>query len=145
MQAQEKLHIYDPSEDATTQLNFAIQKAALAGKHVFVQVGGNWCPWCIRFHRFVHENQSIDSLMQVHYEVCLLNYSKENKNEQLLKKYGFPQRFGFPVFLILNGKGELLHIKDSGLLEEAQGYDTRKVTAFLKNWSPPALDPVNYP
>ncbi|GAB6279950.1 MAG: hypothetical protein STSR0006_19930 [Lentimicrobium sp.] len=58
--------------------------------------------------------------------------------------FEYPQRFGFPVFVILNQKGERIHTQDSGLLESGENYDDKKVIQFLKNWSPKALDPSLY-
>ena len=78
----------------------------------------------------------------------LLNYSKENKNWDLMERFQYPNRFGFPVFVVLNGEGKLLHIQDSGILEncdpQVKGYDTTKVVTFLKLWSVKALDPATY-
>ena len=88
--------------------------------------------------------KQIDSIIQDNYVVYHLNYSKENKNEKLLAKYGFPQRFGFPVFLILDGEGKLLHTQNSGYLEEEKGYNRNKVISFFTDWSPKALDPAQY-
>jgi hypothetical protein len=74
-----------------------------------------------------------------------LNYSKENKNEDLFKKYDYPQRFGFPIFIILNEKGERIHTQNSEYLEDGKkSYDKKKVISFLENWSPAALDPTKY-
>ena len=79
-----------------------------------------------------------------------LNYSPENKNLVILKKLEFPQRFGFPVLVILDKKGRRLHTQDSGFLEATKNtesiyYDKQKVLAFLTKWSPSALKPENYP
>ena len=71
-------------------------------KQVFIQIGGNWCIWCARFNDFVTTDSNIDSVINKDYITYHLNYSKENYNKTLLAKYGYPQRFGFPVFLILN-------------------------------------------
>jgi hypothetical protein len=51
-------------------------------------------------------------------------------------------RFGFPVFIIVNGNGNVLHIQDSALLEEGQGYNIKKVIGFFKNWTASAIIPV---
>jgi len=83
-------------------------------------------------------------LVNENYVVYHLNYSKENYNTELLKKYKFPQRFGFPVFLILNEEGDLIHTQNSEYLESGNGYDKGKVTAFFNNWSKKALDSSNY-
>jgi len=48
-------------------------------------------------------------------------------------------RFGFPVFVVLDEKGKVIHIQDSSFLEEGQGYDREKVLRFFKNWTPKAM------
>jgi hypothetical protein len=48
-------------------------------------------------------------------------------------------RFGFPVFIILDGSGKVLHIQDSALLEEGNGYNQMKVIGFFKNWTVSAI------
>jgi hypothetical protein len=45
-------------------------------------------------------------------------------------------RFGFPVFVVLNKDGKVLHIQDSSLLEEGQGYNQEKVLRFFKEENP---------
>jgi thioredoxin-related protein len=140
-----KFNLYKPGENAEQEIAKKIKEAKEQGKHVFIQIGGNWCIWCARFEDFVKNDPSVDSLVNTNYVVYHLNYSKENWNKSLLVKYKFPQRFGFPVFLILNGKGELLHTQNSGYLEDGKkGYDKEKVTGFLTDWSPKAFDPTQY-
>jgi len=146
LQAQDlsKFNLYSPTENAKNAIEKDVKLAKNSKKHVFVQIGGNWCIWCYRFNDMVTKDASIDSLIQANYVVYHLNYSKENKNEALLAKYGYPQRFGFPVFLILDGNGKLLHIQNSGYLEKDKGYDREKVFGFFSDWSPSALDPKQY-
>jgi len=139
-----KFNLYSPTENAKNAIEKNVKLAKSSKKHVFVQIGGNWCIWCYRFNDMVTKDASIDSLIQANYVVYHLNYSKENKNEALLAKYGYPQRFGFPVFLILDGNGKLLHIQNSGYLEKDKGYDREKVFGFFSDWSPSALDPKQY-
>ncbi|MBQ2043578.1 MAG: thioredoxin, partial [Bacteroidaceae bacterium] len=59
--------------------------------------------------------------------------------EKLMKMLGFPGRFGFPVFVVLNPEGKVLHIQDSGYLEEGNSYDQKKVMRFFQNWTPKAV------
>lgn len=143
-QDMKKFNLYKPEENAENAIAAAVKEAKEQKKHVFVQVGGNWCIWCARFNDYVTKDLSIDSLIQKSYVVYHLNYSKENYNTDLMAKYRFPQRFGFPVFLVLDGEGELLHTQNSEYLEDGKGYDKRKVIDFFGNWSPKAFDPVNY-
>ncbi|SHN43413.1 thioredoxin family protein [Chitinophaga sp. CF418] len=137
-------HIYDPGADAAADLQKAEQQAAATNKHVLVQIGGNWCIWCKRFYKFVREDSTLNALQEKNYVVYHLNYSKENKNLPLLKQLGYPQRFGFPVLVILDAKGNRLLTQNSGLLESADTYDKDKVADMLKQWSPDALNPAHY-
>lgn len=139
-----KFNAYRPAEDATAAIAKAVKEAKANGKHVFVQVGGNWCIWCMRFDNAVETNSSLDSLVKSNYVVYHLNYSKENKNEKVLAKYAYPQRFGFPVFLILDGNGKLLHTQNSSYLEQGKGYNSDTIKGFLNDWAPAALDPQQY-
>ena len=139
-----KFHLYSPDENAKAGIAVAVKQAKTEGKHVLIQIGGNWCIWCMRFNDFVTNDKSLDSEMHANYIVYHLNYSKENHNAELLTKYEFPQRFGFPVFLILNAKGELIHTQNSGYLEEGKSYNKEKVMGFFADWTPKALDPKQY-
>lgn len=136
--------IYNPDADAKADIQQAVKQATTEGKHVFLQIGGNWCPWCLKFHRFVDDNQEIKDYVNANYVVLKVNYSKENKNLDVLKSLDYPQRFGFPVFVILDGNGNRIHTQNSAYLEEDGGYSAKKVLTFYKQWSPEALDPANY-
>jgi thioredoxin-related protein len=139
-----KFKLYNSNANAEKEIKETVEKAKENGKHVLIQIGGNWCIWCARFNDFTTTDKSIDSLVKDNYIVYHLNYSKENKNEALLAKYGYPQRFGFPVFLILDGKGNLLHTQNSSYLEKDKGYSKENVMGFFYDWSPKALDPKQY-
>jgi len=137
--------LYDPKADAAADLELAIKKAGAENKFVLIQAGGDWCGWCIEFERFCKADRQIDSAIRSSFVQYHLNYSKENRNESLFARYGYPQRFGFPVLIILNGKGERIHTQSSEYLEDGKkSYDPKKVFNFLKLWSPKALAPETY-
>lgn len=136
--------LYKPEENAEKKIEEAVKQAKAAGKHVLVQIGGNWCIWCARFNDYVTTDKSIDSLVTANYVVYHMNYSKENTNEKLLAKYSYPQRFGFPVFLILDDKGKLIHTQNSSYLEKDKSYDKTAVVGFFNDWKPAAFDPKQY-
>lgn len=141
---QPKPVIYNPEANAPEELSKALEKARNENKHVLVQVGGNWCPWCIKVHKFLNENAQLDSIIKADYVFLLVNYSKENKNPDLMKKLEYPQRFGFPVFVVLDGQGRRLHTQDSGFLEKDDSYDLKKMKIFLLTWNREALKAENY-
>ena len=141
----QKPTIYHPEANATADIEAAIQKAKAEHKYVLLQGGGNWCKWCIEFHSVCTTDKHLDSLINENFVWYHLNYSKENKNLDILKQYDYPQRFGFPVFIILNENGERIHTQNSEYLEDGdKSYDKKKVAEFLKAWSPSALDPKRY-
>jgi thioredoxin-related protein len=144
--SQDQAKPYNPNADAKADLQKAILAANAMNKHVLIQVGGNWCPWCLRFHAMATSAKKVDSLIRADYVYLMINYSKENKNMDVMEQLEYPNRFGFPVFVILDGKGKRLHTQDSGLLEHAtvKGYDTTKVVTFLKMWNVKALNPRSY-
>lgn len=140
-----KFHLYKPGEEAEQEIARATKEAKEQGKHVLIQIGGNWCIWCARFHDFITNDPKIDSIVKADYVVYHMNYSKENFNAKLLEKYGYPQRFGFPVFLVLDEEGKLIQTQNSWYLENGnKSYDRDKVIEFLTDWSLEALDPKQY-
>lgn len=137
-------HLYHPEEDAAAGIKDAVKLAKEGHKNVFVQIGGNWCIWCARFHELSTSDPQIDSAFKANYIVYHLNYSKENENLPMLARFGHPERFGFPVFVILNAEGTPVHIQNSSYLEQGKGYNKGQIISFLNDWSPQALDPATY-
>jgi len=135
LMAQQTVKIYNTEADAQKEVAAAVSKAANEGKHVFIEVGGNWCPWCLKFNKLITEDAKLDSLIKANYEVVRVNFSKENDNHAFLATLGYPQRFGYPVFLVLDEKGRVLHTQDSWYLEQDKGYNREKVEHMFLMWS----------
>ena len=133
--------IYNPSADAMTDIKSAIALAKETDKHVFVKVGGNWCGWCKMYAKFTGADKDIMRVMEDEYVFVLVNWSTENKNPDAMSYLGNPERFGFPVFVIIDGDGKVLHTQDSALLEEGKGYNKKHIMRFLTVWTAGAVDP----
>ena len=136
--AQEK--VYDESIDAMEQINNAIEEARETGRYVLCQVGGNWCPWCLRFAQFATTDTAVAPLIEKEFVYIHVNYSKTNKNPEAMRYLGNPARFGFPVFVILDEEGRPIHIQESASLEEGKSYDPKKVKNFLSLWTREAVE-----
>ena len=139
--------VYDETADRTAQIAAAQAQAADDGRFVICQVGGNWCKWCLRLAAFIDADAEIRELVDRNFIYLHVNYnprdnSPERKaaDEALLGKLGHPERFGFPVLVVLDAKGNVLHIQDSSLLESGEGYDRDKLIRFLTNWIPAAVN-----
>ena len=148
--AQEELKkVYNDEINPVEQIDNALAQAGTEGKFVVCQVGGNWCPWCLRFAAFITADADISKLIADNFVYIHVNYDpRANKKdpqkaevaEKMLKKVGNPERFGFPVFVVLDASGKVLHIQDSSFLEEGKGYSKEKVTRFFKSWTPSAVN-----
>ena len=139
--------VYNESIDPMTQIDEALTKAKADGKFVVCQVGGNWCPWCLKFADFVEKDSAVNKVVNDNFEYIHVNYNRrasagaeaQQKAAQLMQRLNNPGRFSFPVFVVLDEKGNVLHIQDSSFLEEGKGYSEEKVLRFFKNWTPKAI------
>ena len=139
--------VYNEDINPLTQIDQALVKAKSEGKYVICQVGGNWCPWCLRFADFITNDSTVSKVIADNFEYIHVNYNpkKSGSEEQqqqakaLMKRLNNCGRFGFPVFVVLNEDGKVIHIQDSSFLEEGKGYNQKKVLRFFKNWTPRAV------
>ena len=139
--------VYDEDINPIEQIDQALVKARSEGKFVICQVGGNWCPWCLRFADFITNDTTISNVIDESFVYIHVNYNpRKSEGEEklqlakaMLERLNNPARFGFPVFVVLDGEGRVIHIQDSSFLEEGQGYDKEKVLRFFKNWTPKAV------
>ena len=139
--------VYNEDINPIEQIDQAIAKAKSEGKFVICQVGGNWCPWCLRFADFITNDTTISKVIDENFEYIHVNYNprksqgveKLEQGKALMKRLNNCSRFGFPVFVVLDEEGKVIHIQDSGFLEEGNGYNQEKVLRFFKNWTPKAV------
>ena len=139
--------VYNENINPIEQIDQAVAKAKSEDKFVICQVGGNWCPWCLRFADFITNDTTISHVIDQNFVYIHVNYNprksgtaeKEALAKTMLQRLNNPARFGFPVFVVLDDDGRVIHIQDSSFLEQGQGYDQEKVLRFFKNWTPKAV------
>ena len=125
---------FDPGRDAAADVAHAVALAKAEGKRVIVDVGGEWCSWCHVLDRFIAANPDVRALIDARYVWVKVNYSKENRNEALLRRW--PAIEGYPHLFILDASGTLVHSQDTSALEAGHGYDRSKVLAMLTRFAP---------
>lgn len=127
---------YNPTEDAAQKIEELVKKAKAENKSIILQAGGNWCIWCLRFNQFIETTPELKQIVDKNYLYYHLNFSPENKNEKVFAKYDNPgAKFGYPVFVVLDKDGKMIHTQDSAVLEEGKGYSIEKVKDFLLKWT----------
>lgn len=139
--------VYDDSADPVEQIRSAVAEASSSNRFVICQVGGNWCSWCLKFADFIERDGEIRELIRDNFVYAHINVRRANpetgKKEtctDAMRMIGNPVRFGFPVLVVLDGEGRVVHIQDSALLEEDDGYNRDKVLSFLNHWTPGAVN-----
>jgi len=126
---------YNEMEAADVKINELLTQAKAENKNIMIQVGGNWCVWCLRLNDFIQKTDELKSLVDNNYIYYHLNWSPKNKNEKFFAKYGNPgEKQGYPIFMVLNKKGKLIHVQETGSLEEGKGYSQEKVKSFFEAW-----------
>jgi thioredoxin-related protein len=126
---------YNPKADAQADIRKLVAQAQKEGKNIIIQAGGNWCIWCLRFNQFVQTTPELKKIVDENYLYYHLNYSPDNKNEKIFSEYGNPgEKFGYPVFIVLDKTGKMIHIQQSDVLEEGKGYSLEKTKEFFNQW-----------
>ena len=143
--------VYDEEINQLEQIDKAVAQAKREGKFVICQLGGNWCPWCLKFADYISKDSDITKIINDNFVYIHVNYNPrmaKSKDEAvakraaaLMKRLDNAGRFGYPVFIVLDKNGKIIHIQDSGYLEEGEGYNKKKVMSFFKNWTPKAVNP----
>ena len=139
--------VYNEDINTIEQIDQAVAKAKSEGKFVVCQVGGNWCPWCLRFADFITNDTTVSKVIDDNFVYIHVNYNprksegeaKARQAAELMKRLDNCGRFGYPVFVVLGEDGKVVHIQDSSFLEEGQGYNKEKVLRFFNNWTPKAV------
>jgi thiol:disulfide interchange protein len=126
---------YDADADGKKQIADAVAAAKAANKRVLVQFGGNWCVFCKALDELVEGDATLKALHERYVSI----HVDAGSNPGLNDVYGKPYDLGFPVLLVLDGDGTLLHTQASTAfqLPTALGHDPAGVAAFLKQWAAP--------
>lgn len=136
--------IYDEQAIASQDIDRAIATAQQSGKRVLLMFGGNWCIWCHRLHRLFNNDRTIHRVLEKNYVLVMIDVGKRDKNLDLNEKYGNPYQHGFPVLVVLEKDGSLLHTQETGSLEytpqesNTRGHHPGRVLQFLERWAPHA-------
>ncbi len=127
---------YDPAADGDKLIAAAEQKAKTENKRVLLIFGGNWCKWCHALDDLMARNGPVHALLDKSFVVVHVD---SDTNARLNVKYNNPFSNGFPVILVLDADGTVLHTQETGALEKEDksvGHDPDKVLAFLQHWAP---------
>lgn len=131
--------IYDPKANGSAQIDAALQEAKAAGKHVLLDFGANWCPWCRKLHHTFATAPGVSARLSRYYVVVYIDVNMrhgEKRNYDVNLRYGNPIHEGLPVLVVLDADGKQLVTQETGALETGDHHDPQKVADFLDRWAP---------
>ncbi len=124
--------IFDPARDSAKDIADAVKLATKENKHILLDVGGNWCPWCHKLDSLFNSDKDIATLLK-QYVVVKVDFSQGHENKEVLAKY--PKVAGYPHLFVIDKSGKLIQSQDTGKLESGDHHDPAKVTEFLKKYA----------
>jgi thioredoxin-related protein len=124
---------FDPHRDAAKDLADAIALAQSGNKRIVVDVGGEWCIWCLRMDKFMQGNEQIKTAVNSGFVWVKINYSEENNNKDVLAQ--FPKIKGYPHLFVLDKNGTLLQSQSTGPFEQDKSYSADRILDFLHTWA----------
>ena len=135
--AQQPRTFYDPAADGVKQLDAAIEKVQGKDRLILVQIGGDWCKWCVRLNKTISEDPELLKALEENFEWVHIYYGKENKNEEAMQRLDNPTNLGFPAFVLLDNLGVVVRFVPTAQFEEGDGYDKAKLLHFFNTLETP--------
>lgn len=123
---------YDPARNAAADYQAALTAAKAEHKMVLLEIGGNWCIWCMRLDKFVKNHTDLHQAFNQTFVAVKVNFSEENENTEFLKQ--FPQVKGYPHFMVVNPLTLKVIQQGTGKFEEGKGYSEVRLLNFIRAW-----------
>ena len=124
---------FDSKRDPADDLRAATAQAQRTGKRILVDVGGDWCMYCLEMDQLFQQHRELSELRDDNFIVMLVYYGSENRNEAFLSRYGKPR--AIPHVYVLDKHGALLHSQGLADLRADGRYIPDKMRAFLLAWA----------
>ena len=129
---------YNPQRDPFVDGKAAIKLAKFTNRRVLIEVGGNWCKWCLLLDKFINSDLEIKNTLHDTFVVLKVNVSDENMNEKFLS--AFPKSIGYPHMYVTENDGRVIHSQDTAEFLLNKKYSKTKFMKFLTRWK---LKPLN--
>lgn len=130
--------VFDPSRAAAADLHAAETQALAQGKRILMDVGGNWCPWCLLLDYTIQHDAPLRTQEAETFVVLHVNWSAENCNRAVLSQY--PAAGGYPAWYVLAADGHLLQQKSPTDFQNSRdlagAYNRAALATFFASYKP---------
>ena len=135
--------LYDPKQNSYEIAQAALERARREYKVILVDVGGDWCVWCIELNSFIEKHPDLKKLLDEYYVRVRIfvseGFTTEKNNLQFLQ--ALPHIEAIPYFLVFNNEGTFLHSQRTLEFEEGNSYNHERLKAFFEKWADAKLPP----
>ena len=124
---------YDPERNPFDDGRDALALAKSTDRLVMIEVGGDWCRWCLVLDNFMQKNRAVHEKLHENFVLLKVNTSDANENTEFLA--GLPRTNGYPHVFISRSDGGLIGSTDlTRLGGQRHDYDEQRFLAFLQHW-----------
>ena len=125
--------LYPDNADAKNEIAEALAASGKDHKNVLLVFGANWCFDCFALDYRFHQAE-IQPIVDKNYHVVHVDIGRNDKNQDLVKKYNIPIEKGIPSLAVLDSKGRTIYT--TGEFESARSTDPQVIVKFLDTWKP---------
>jgi len=128
---------YDEGADAQAQIDAALASAQADHRRVLLVFGANWCPWCRRLEYVLRNDPGVTSALARGYHLVHVDVGprESSTNRDVARRYGDPLANGLPCLVVLDPDGSVVHVQETGALEDGDHHDPARVVAFLDRYA----------
>lgn len=123
---------YSSSRDPFVDGKAAIELATKTQRRILIEVGGDWCKWCLILDKFIKSDSEIEQFLHETFVVLKVNVSDENSNEEFLSS--FPKALGYPHMYVTESDGRVVKSQDTAEFLVNLKYSKQKFMMFLNKW-----------
>ena len=124
---------FNPSRDATADVDAALAAAQVSGRHVMLIMGGDWCHDSMALaDSFATER--FQSMLDARYELVWIHVPHDiaDRSTVIARRFGLDSIVGTPTVLILNPSGQAINLADAPTWRNAA---SRKPAAIYRHFS----------
>ena len=126
---------FDPTADATAEVDAALMRAKTGNRMVMIVMGANWC----------HDSRALAGwLSQPHfaamivsrYELVYVDVGYKDRNIDIARRFGVKSIKGTPTVMIVDGDGRLLNKKDAPKWRNASSRSQQEIYRAFAEFTP---------
>src|SRR5712691_10272371 len=137
---------YVSHANARADIQAALVEARADHKLVLLDFGANWCAPCHE-HRSRFHTPHAASYLQANFHIVYVDIGRFDRNDDVVRKYGFVTSEGIPAMTVLASSGELIAVEGGKAVDSISSGDdvVRLLSAWVDRTPTGASAPLRLP